>query len=263
MSLSGACNFSIKQEFYSANDITWSFQYKLESLSGSSAGLCTFLYDKTSIGLSGGYGFGGLGFGPSLYTEDDGVQNAFIVVGVDSTGSFGTSGTHFSTGLSAPIPNSLTIRTGNNYQYLSCIALSTLNLPNLSSSDYYNTIRFRLTDVGRKLIISVKDIETNLYTTNFAIETGLITEQNSVKNIGFSFATPVISSDDTCSLYLKDIHYHGVLRPSRKEIKPIPYNREKITRSLLMLLSGSNPTPDNGFITSIKEDPSIAGIFID
>lgn len=263
MSLSGACNFSIKQEFYSANDVTWSFQYKVESLSSSSVGFCTFIYDKTPLGLSGGYGFGGLGFGPSFYTENDGVQNSFIVIGIDSTGTFGTSGTNFDTGLINPIPNTLTIRTNTNYQYLTSIPLTSLNLPVLSSSNTYNTIRFRLTDVGRTLIISVKNIETNLYDKHITIQTGLTASQNSVKNIGFSFATPVISSDDTSALYLKDIHYHGVLRPSRKEIRTIPYSREKITRSFLMLLSGVSAEPPNGFVTSIKQDPSIAGIFID
>lgn len=262
MALSGACNFSVNQEFYSVNDITWSFQYKLDSLSASSVGFCTFLYDNTSVGLNGGYGLSGLGFGSSSLSANDGVKNSFIVVGIDSTGVFGVSGSNFSTGLSSPIPNSLTIRTGSDYQFLSCIPLSSLNLPVLSSSTYYNTIRFRLTNVGETLVISTKDLITNTYSTNLKIATNLSSSIDDTKLIGFSYATPIISGNNKVPIYFKDIHVHGIGTRSSRLVERPAINREKILKKFLMLsaspISGVD-TEINGFVLNKTEN---GGIFL-
>lgn len=270
MPLSGSCNFSINQDFYSINDITWSFQYKALSAVNSSVGFCTFLYDSLSgiRDLSGGYGYSSLGFGPSA-NGMGGITNAFIVAGVDSTGLFGTSSFGFSTGLTTPIPNSLTIRTGTNYLFLTSIHLSTFDLPALSSSDTYNTLRFRLTNSGQTFVISKKEPVGNSYIDYLTIATNLTSDLNSIKRIGFSFATPVTSITSPTSAFFKDIHYHGVVRPSDRIVDNIlePYIDKISQETFLMATSGAtNPSGNarlsayEGIIGSADDDagPNLA-----
>lgn len=204
-----SCNFYVPSAFNADNDITWSFQYALSGNSNSSGGFCTFLFNNNY--LSGGSALSGLGYTGSYGVS--GINDNIIGVAFDTTGFFGTSSQFLTSGRhpSNRIPNSLTIRTGTKFTYLTCISLSTLGIPLLSSSADFNTIRFNLTDVRQTLNISLKDKTTNRYNTVLSIDTGLgapLPNQYQYQ-IGFSYASPITGTNKTAFL-IKDIHCHGL-----------------------------------------------------
>lgn len=211
--MSNSCgNFYIPVSFNAVNDITWSFQYALTGSTNSTGGFTTFLFNSDT--LSGGGALSGLGY--SGYGAMSGINDAVLVIGFDSTGLFGVSGSSLSSGSVTKIPNSLTIRTGTNFEYLTCISLTSLGIPLLSSVFDLNTLRFNLTNVGQTLKIAIKDSNYK-YQTVLSIQTGLVLSETDQYNIGFSYATPVSGTDKT-TLVIKDIHYHGKTTDLTREI---------------------------------------------
>ena len=186
---------------------TAGFLYHSQSFDTINDLVVTFDYACYGTGVSGNEGFSvffvnaapgiinGGGPGPSLcYTpvsglsavnstglsSFSGVQYGALGIGFDLTGNFSTSAFGVS-GLSAPIPNSISIRdsSDNNYGLL-------YNSGNLSGSNFpfnytfyqqisslsatqnltYDRIRVRLTDFGQRVLIDIKR-SSDLYFTNF------------------------------------------------------------------------------------------------
>lgn len=230
-----ACNFYIPSSFNANFDITWSFQYALTGNLSATGGFTTFLFNNDS--LVGGGALSALGFGPNLGLS--GVNDAVFCVAFDTTGLFATSAGplangYFNTGLplSSRIPNSLIIRRGINYTYLTSVSLSDYDIPLLQESVDFNTIRFNLTDVAQTLKIAIKDKATNTYKTILSIPTGLTTVDNTYYNIGFSYASPVSGTSKTTFL-IKNVHYQGKMTEGTRDVG----EREQVGETKYILAS--------------------------
>lgn len=192
-------NFSLTSSFNPTFDITWSFQYSVTGISGSTGGFCTFLYNNTSL-TSGGE-LSGLGYMP--YNSVGGVSgNVLGVVFRDD--------------------NKILIKKGSTFDTLSTFTLFDSLSPLIKSTQEYNTIRFNLTDVGQTLKIAVKDTD-DVYIDMISVDTGLSVSDKSFYNIGFSYATPSISGTDKITLSLMDFHVHGQTRTPSLMIMDKPY----------------------------------------
>lgn len=237
--LDTACNFALTSAFNAKHDITWSFQYSLCGLPGSTGGFTTFLYDADTP-LSGGGNRSGLAYGPYVVTDNllispseedllaiatpifngflrisdgdntgesfqSGIDGAIIGVGFDSTGLFATQKRGFLTGLQTATHNSYTVRTGTDYTYV-----SSYNAPFdiLDTSEQFRTLRFNLTNLGQTLNIHLYDVSTRTYNLISSTTTGLLFMEDTMCKIGVSFATPVSASYGS-TFKLKDFHFQG------------------------------------------------------
>jgi hypothetical protein len=205
--LDAACNF-VHQAVHDAKyDITWSFQYSLCGLPGSTGGFTTFLYDANVATLTGGGIRSGLGYGPFVDLSNlyDGIQGAVLGVGFDSTGQFSTAQQGFSTGLSLPILNSYTCRTSANFFYVGAYS-APFNI--LETFEQYRTLRFNLTDVGQTLNVHAYDDVTKTYNLLNSFSTQLLFVYGKRCKIGISYASP-ISAENGAVLKIKHFHSHG------------------------------------------------------
>jgi hypothetical protein len=182
-------NFSLTSNFNPNFDITWSFQYSITGITGSSGGFSTFLFNNTT--LSGGGILSGLGFAP--YTGYSGVDNAVL-------------------GIMFSSDNKITIKKGTNFTTLTTFNLPSLLYPLVKTTENFNTIRFNLTDVGQTLKIDIKDLKNN-YINIASIPTTIIPSDNIFYKIGFSYSSPLFFGDDKIVLKFKDIHVQGQSGP--------------------------------------------------
>lgn len=203
-----ACNFYIASSFNANTDITWSFEYALTGNAlSSSGGFCTFLFNSDNLSATGGF-YQSLGYGP--YQGLSGIPSNIIGIGFDSTGLFAMSGGVFSSGLSSRSPNSLTIRIGSNFTYLTSFSLTALGIPLIQSSESFETLRFNFTELSQILKIAIKDKTNNRYTQLLEIPTGLSARLADAYQIGFSYATPISSGHSKTVLKFKNIHVQGL-----------------------------------------------------
>lgn len=234
-----ACNFALMSAFNALHDITWSFQYSLCGPPNSTGGFTTFLYDASTPLLTGGGVRSGLCYGPYVVTDDllisptsedkvsiakpefdgyviistnvneyifqPGLSGAVVGVGFDSTGLFATRKRGFLTGELSATPNTISVRSKQDFVYQgSCV--SPFNV--LENTEVYRTLRINLTDLGQTINIHLKNTSTGKYDLVNSFDTGLLFTDNKMCKIGFSFASPVGVSYKAC-LKLKDFHYHG------------------------------------------------------
>jgi hypothetical protein len=198
-------NFIIDKTLRYDHDVTWSFQYSLNGNSNTDGGFTTFLLNSQTDTTGGGIG---PALGVAAYQSYLAKQSVVLCVAIDSSGIFGTNSI-FSTGRSTAIPNSMTIRVGNNFTYLTSFPLSLFELDGLINTEKFNTLRFNLTNVGRTLNISKlnKYNEYDLiysYTGSFGIR-----DDKAIK-IGFSQSSPILIQKFKSVLKLKDIHVQGM-----------------------------------------------------
>jgi hypothetical protein len=205
--LDTACNFALTSAFNAKYDITWSFQYSLCGVSGSTGGFATFLYDASVPQLTGGGIRSSLAYGPDVVTESyqNGLSGAVLGVGFDSTGLFGARERGFLTGLQTPIHNSYTIRSSTNFNYVSTYAAP---FDILETTETFRTLRFNLTDLGQTLNIHMYDYPTRTYNLISRTSTGLLFTRDTLCKIGLSFATPVSASYKS-NFKIKDFHFQG------------------------------------------------------
>lgn len=238
--LDTACNFALTSAFNAKYDITWSFQFSLCGVPGSTGGFTTFLYDANTPVLTGGGIRSGLAYGPYIITDNlliapsdkdklsiaapafngfirvsdgdntgeayqGGLSGAVLGVGFDSTGLFGTQQRGFVTGLSAALHNSYSIRSSTNYTHINTYA-APFNI--LETYETFRTLRFNLTNLGQTLNIHMYDYPTRTYNLISSTSTGLLFTEDTMCKIGLSFATPVSASNKS-NFKIKDFHYQG------------------------------------------------------
>ena len=201
-----ATNFIINKIFRYDHDITWSFQYSLCGNQLSDGGFTTFLLNSP-INTVGGEGGIGLGIGSSTPAKIK--QKVVFCVAVDSTGLFGSS-SYFATGLTNPIPNSMTIRVGNDFQYLTSFPLSNFSLNGQISEKKFDTIKINFGNISRSLYIYGLDHNTNNYIPIFNYTQDYNIHHSKGMLVGFSQSCPV-SSNNRSFLTFKDIHVQGKL----------------------------------------------------
>lgn len=178
-------NFSVNQQVNANFDITWSFQYCVSGVLGSSGGFTTFLYNNPT--LDGGGKYEGLGYAP--YQADYGVVNSMIGIMFDSNNIITIKDLNFNTLTSFPLYQSLT--------------------PLIKTAEKYNTIRFNLTNSAQKLIISIKDRNDRYYDV-LNLNTNIPYPQDyDFYRVGFSYASPLRSGEKNIKLLLKDIAIQG------------------------------------------------------
>lgn len=197
---------------FNANyDIVWSFQYSLCGGANASAGFTTFLYSNSNPISAGGIGKA-LGYGPSTnytgYSNISAISGAVLAVAFDTDGAFAATGNGFTTGTTA-YPNSLTIRSGMTY--LSSTQLSAIdsNFTLLSTAEVFNTLRFRLTNVGQSITISKLNQSTMKFVDIYNANTYLNVLSSTTYQIGISYASPVSGNNKAFALQIKDLHLHG------------------------------------------------------
>lgn len=238
--LDTACNFALTSTFNAKYDITWSFQYSLCGVQGSTGGFTTFLYAADTPQLTGGGIRSGLAYGPYVVTDNlliapseedklsiaapafngyirvsdgdnsaesyqDGLSGAILGVGFDSTGLFGSKKRGFLTGLTTPVHNSYTVRSTANYTHVSTYAAP---FKILETAEMFRTLRFNLTNLGQTLNVHMYDYPTRTYNLMSSTDTGLLFVEDTMCKIGVSFATPVSASYKS-NFKLKDFHFQG------------------------------------------------------
>lgn len=226
-----AFNMVSNLAFNPQNDIVLSIEYSISGTSEGEAGLSFFLATDSSS-LTGGMSGADLCYSGS----SDGLAQAVIGLGIDSTGTFGLSaGEYYSNSnplsgtLSAfyrdgyaesdRIPNSATIRSGTSNNYL----MSSFNYYHALSNGFNvipnnwrsGALRFRLGNVGRTLYLDAKDTLDGCYRSICVANIGDVLDVTGTTfyRIGFGFTTPVSANNDdaTCQFFFKNVHMEGLV----------------------------------------------------
>ncbi len=211
------CNSIGHNIAYNANyDIVWSFDYSLSGTNGSQGSFTTFLFDGGVSLTGGGPGAGGGFYKAGNYlsggnpVDVQSLSGAILGINFDTTGLFATSGSAAS-GLLVPIPNSLSIRYGQtNFEYLTSVSLTSLytDFKFLLSSQEFNRLRFRLTDVGQTLKVDYSN--TNSFVEIASIPINLSINNNTAYKIGISYTSPISGSNAKPAIFsIKNFHVEG------------------------------------------------------
>lgn len=186
-------------------DITWSFSF---ALTGVEHGFCSFLTSDPSLadGIPGQY-LGYLGNTASGY-----VRNGLFAVGFDTTGRFALSSSS-NTGVLTPQrkPNSLIIRNYDNRVIMNA-PLSSLSTEFIltSSAKVFQTLRFRVTNGGKKLYVDFKKDNTSYIPLTSVSLSGYTLSSNSVVYAGFTFCSPISSnSTNVSTMFMTNFNVEG------------------------------------------------------
>lgn len=198
-------NFVINKILRYDHDVTWSFEYSLSGNNNTDGGFTTFLLNSQSDTTGGG---GGAGLGLAAFENNAEKKSVILSVAIDSSGIFGTNAI-FPTGRTTPIPNSMTIRIGSNFTYLTSFPLSSAKLDGLLSQEKFNTLRFNFTNVGRTLNIA-KLNEYQEYDLIYSYTGSFGINNNKSIIVGFSQSSPILTQKFKSVLKLKDIHVQGM-----------------------------------------------------
>jgi len=202
--MSTGMNFTCISAFDASKDIIWSFSYKFESENGilGNCGFTTFLNflsSQTKGGINSGLGYGPYDDGVDTY---EGAEENFLAISFENAGTFALAKNGFSTGISEPIFNSITVRKNNNFEHV-----STKHVNFNIVSDKWQTLRFQLTNLGHTLNVFYCDENFN-YNKIATFETSDIFYIAQQLYIGMSFATPIDSSNNF-KLRIKNFHFYG------------------------------------------------------
>ena len=212
-------------------DLTWSFSF---ALTGTEHLFCTFLtYSPISAGNIPGQYAGYLSEPTYLTTQlsqmilsengnpiivDDNGDRGVLGITFDTTGLFALSASlssNFFGGVpkNQIIKNSLVIRdSSNNVIYNQALSSLDSSFFLTSSSKNYQTLRFRVTNSGRRLIID--KLYNNIYNNLLSIPISTFNiENNAIVYPGFSFCSPVSSLNTPSTLFLKNFHVQGNISP--------------------------------------------------
>lgn len=250
------------RSFNSHWDIIWSITF---ALTGTDHAFCTFLTTTPTISsaIPGQY-LGYIGDKPYilnenfeiLHTEDeekilyDLVGGSFefettgiLAIAFDSTGYFALSnnGT-VGIPISETKRNSLIIRDcDNNVVFNECLSSLNTNFFLASATKNYQTLRFRLSNAGKRLHIDFKTPTTS-YTPLTSLDLSRF-DANIYPTVyaGLTFCSPVSSNNAPSTLYLKNFNYEGDSEPETYEIVP--------TESIY---------PDSSAYTSVSAFPTVS-----
>jgi hypothetical protein len=193
-------NFTCISAFDASKDIIWSFSYKFEG-NGNILGSCGFTTFLNFLSSQTGGGIdSGLGYGP--YTGYSNVSGNFLAIAFENSGTFALQGNGFTTGITAPIYNSVILRYGTDFQYLTAKVVD-FNIV----SDEWTTLRFQLTNLGNTLNVFHCDNNFN-YNKILTVKTSDIFLLSQQMYIGMSYATPINGSTDF-KLRVKNFHYYA------------------------------------------------------
>lgn len=218
-------------------DMTWSFSF---ALTGSNHAFCTFLTPHSTAGVIPGQYLGYLASGEVIYLTDelgntltDELSNLLVMdngepgmlsIAFDTTGLFALSSSlsAYNFGgipLSQVKPNSLIVRDYNNTVIYN-EQLSSLDTSFFLTSAVknYQTLRFRISNAGRKLHI---DKQLSDYTYNNLLTLAISSfDADTYDNVyaGFTFCSPVSGTTQPIStLYLKNFHVQSNSSPPTYE----------------------------------------------
>ena len=223
-------------------DVVWSFKI---ALTGTEHAFSTFLVNDTVyVPEKGHY----LGLPISIndittevsipittelndYTTTEGsLSSSLLSISFDTTG-FNALSTSFRPGLlrSQIKRNSITIRDDNQeviyHNALSALALSgsKTTFVMTSSQQYWQTLRFRLSNLGSKLNIDLKTDKD--YATILSLPMNLSIKNENQMYVGFSFTAPVSSSlSPNSTLFLNNFHIQGnTSKPTYEIIDSDPF----------------------------------------
>ena len=222
-------------------DIVWSFQI---ALTGSEHAFSTFLVNGSTYIAQNGH-YLGLPLGVNsietelsipittelgdFITTQDSLSTSLISISFDTTG-YNALSTPFRDGLlkSEIKRNSITIRNDNQqviyHNELSALPLSDSQTTFVmtSTQQYWQTLRFRLSNLGSKLDIDLKT-DSDYYTIlSLPVNITITTETQTY--VAFSFTSPVSSSTSPNStLFLNNFHIQGdISEPTYEVIDNIP-----------------------------------------
>lgn len=227
-----------KMAYNSHRDIVWSFSF---ALTGTEHGFVTFLTNIPT--LTGGIPGHRLGYlGNTDYIKDengnillgeDGYRltydpyplSTYETMGVlgiafDTTGYFAlSSSTYDGVGISQCVSNSIVVRDSNdNLVYNSPLSSLDTTFFLTSSVKHYQTLRFRLTNAGRKLYVEKWNVDKFNTLTSIPISS-FNASSNDNLYVGFTYCSPISSSSTTPStLYLKNLHTQGSYEEPTYEI---------------------------------------------
>ena len=192
-------------------DVIWSFEI---ALSGIQHGFSTFIADNSSfIPLSGHY------FGLP-------IDNLLSVV--FDTNGYAALSTPIRDGilLSGIKPNSITIRDdGNHLIYHEALSSLDTSFVLTSSQKYWQTLRFRLSNLGTSLYIDLK--KNNIYSNLLTLPININVTDSPYLYPGFTFVSPISSNIISPStLFLKNFHVQGNV--SDPTYENIPYTEFSI-----------------------------------
>lgn len=242
-------------------DITWTLQYTLCGNQESQGGFCTFLYDATVPNVTmGGIGKS-LGYTPSQdYTATSnvsGVSGAVIGIGFDTSGLFATSGNGIATGIDflAAVPDTLTIRTGTDFTYLTSIALSSLD--SSFQLQHFDTtleqLRFRLTNAGN--LIEIARWNNNAYNVLLEYPVSLGIAAASACKVGVSFASPLCGAVVGAKFGVANFHIEGI-----QQQPTIAYKTEPVVCTFPIISNITTIPPQSVAIIPTKQP--IAGTYV-
>jgi hypothetical protein len=220
-----------KKEFNPHFDIVWSFKI---ALSGTEHGFSTFLSNSTDIIPYRGHYIGLPIESESLDTESSinivteygnnltseiALSSAILSIAFDTVG-YAALSTPFIPGLrrSEIKRNSITIRDDSR-EVIYHEALSALSTEFVMSSSrkYWNTLRFKVSNIGTKLDIDLKT--TDKYKNIVSIPINIQIQYNDKILPGFSFMSPLSSNlIQPSTLFLNNFHIQGKTQEPTYEI---------------------------------------------
>ena len=177
-------NFCLNEKLNANFDITWSFQYSISGSNNASGGFSTFLFQNDT--LEGGGMYSGVGYAP--YQEEDGISGFVLGFQLDTTNQIRVKGTGFAN--------------------ISSFQLFPELFPVSHQEHLFRTLRFNLTDSAQLLNIAYKN-EYNRYITLASIPTQIRCKDTDFYRIGFSYASPLVNSDEKINFKIKDISIQG------------------------------------------------------
>lgn len=196
-------------------EVTWSFTF---ALTGVEHGFCSFLTPNPALAFAnpGQY----LGY---LKNTGGFSQAGLFAVAFDTTGLFALSSTSNSgVKLSAVKPNSLIIRDYTNRVVLNA-PLSSLSTEFIltSSTKVFQTVRFRVTNGGKKLYVDFKKDSSYIPLTSVSLS-GYTLSANSIVYAGFAFCSPISStSTDVSTMFMKNFNVEGLSATPTTETIPM------------------------------------------
>lgn len=209
--------------FDPTKDVNVSVDYSFfQSTSALGGGFCIFfIADSNSQIVSGAPG-PGLGYTTISDYSYKGITNfpgtsaSYIAVGVDVDGYFAVSGTNIAGGFTFPVPNSITIRGGQNDNY-SLLGNSgdlrnypKIEYPNSQSltlstiPNEYKTIRISLLNFSSTVLVEFKD-EYGVFKPYFQQSINLPRPQNKIR-AGLSYSTGLSGNNN---FWIKGINFNG------------------------------------------------------
>ena len=215
-----AFNFTSSRAYNPQNDILLSVEYCISGHSLTEAGISFFITGDDTF--TGGVSGADLSYSGYYLSAQQGVSNAIVGIGIDSTGVFGLSATGRD-GLNESdiIPNSIAARGGStDYFSMSAFnnyyrAISSFNI--VDNNTQPKALRFRLGDIGRSMYLDYKhDLDgcyENIARVDIGDLFGIVPASDTFYRIGMGFTTPVSANNANAvaDFYFRTVHVEGLV----------------------------------------------------